>query len=79
MASELFAVNEGTWDRAARIVLGVVLLAMVFWGPQTWWGLLGIVPLLTGIIGWCPIYRAFGINTLPKSSGPTSTPTPRAT
>ena len=55
--------NEGTLDRGLRIVLGLVLLSLVFIGPQTWWGLIGIVPLVTGLMGNCPVYSIFGINT----------------
>ncbi|QDG50328.1 DUF2892 domain-containing protein [Persicimonas caeni] len=55
--------NEGSIDRIARVVLGVVLLSLVFVGPQTAWGLLGIIPLATGAVGFCPLYRLVGINT----------------
>jgi hypothetical protein len=55
--------NEGMIDRALRIVLGLGLLALVFFGPQTPWGWIGIVPLLTGLVGFCPLYRLLGINT----------------
>lgn len=57
--------NEGTIDRALRIILGLVLLALVFVGPQTPWGWIGIVPLATGLIGWCPLYTLLGFNTCP--------------
>ena len=55
--------NEGTHDRAIRIVLGLGLLAMVFVGPHTWLGWLGVVPLLTGVVGFCPLYRLLGVRT----------------
>jgi len=55
--------NEGTLDRTLRIILGIALISLVFVGPQTYWGLVGIVPLLTGLVGWCPIYRIFGVST----------------
>jgi hypothetical protein len=55
--------NEGTIDRALRIVLGLGLIALVFVGPQTPWGWVGLVPLLTGLVGFCPLYRVLGINT----------------
>lgn len=61
--SVLFANNEGAVDRGVRVVLGVVLLALVFVGPQTLWGLVGIVPLVTGLAGKCPIYKVFGVST----------------
>jgi len=55
--------NESAIDRAARVVLGIVLLMLVFVGPKTMWGLLGLVPLLTGVVGFCPLYRLLGLNT----------------
>jgi hypothetical protein len=55
--------NEGTVDRAIRVVLGLALLSFVFVGPHTWLGLLGVVPLVTGFVGFCPLYRALGIST----------------
>lgn len=61
----MFARNEGTIDRALRIILGVVLVSLVFVGPQTAWGWLGLVPLVTGIIGSCPVYSVLGISTCP--------------
>jgi hypothetical protein len=57
--------NEGKIDRIARVVVGLVLLALVFVGPQTPWGWIGIVPLVTGLIGFCPLYRILGLNTCP--------------
>ncbi len=60
-------INEGTLDRGARIVLGLALLSLTVWGPQTPWGYVGVVPLLTGIIGICPLYSIFGFNTCPIS------------
>lgn len=55
--------NEGTIDRVVRVVLGLALLTLVFVGPHTWLGLVGIVPLLTGIVGFCPLYRVLGVRT----------------
>ncbi|HEX2871151.1 MAG TPA: DUF2892 domain-containing protein [Polyangiaceae bacterium] len=55
--------NEGSVDRVIRVLLGSVLLSLFFFGPHTWLGLLGIVPLLTGIVGFCPLYRVFGVST----------------
>jgi membrane protein implicated in regulation of membrane protease activity len=57
--------NEGTIDRAIRIVLGLGLLALVFVGPQTALGWIGVVPLATGIIGFCPLYKIVGLSTCP--------------
>lgn len=61
--------NESTADRVMRVVLGIVLLSLVIVGPQTLWGLVGLVPLVTGVIGFCPIYRLFGITTCPVARG----------
>ncbi|MEW5742128.1 MAG: DUF2892 domain-containing protein [Myxococcota bacterium] len=63
MLQKLFPTNEGTMDRVIRVVLGVVLLALVFVGPQTVFGWIGVIPLVTGLVGSCPLYRLFGINT----------------
>lgn len=57
--------NEGTIDRVVRILAGLGILSLAFVGPQTPWGYIGIVPLLTGLIGWCPAYTLLGINTCP--------------
>ncbi len=57
--------NEGTVDRVLRVILGLVLLSLVFVGPQTMWGLIGIIPLATGLVGICPIYSILGISTCP--------------
>lgn len=59
----MFKVNEGTIDRFLRVALGIVLIALVFVGPKTPWGWLGIVPLATGLSGFCPLYTLLGINT----------------
>ena len=55
--------NEGVVDRVLRVVVGAGLLSLVFVGPQTAWGYVGLVPLLTGLAGWCPAYAVFGIST----------------
>ncbi|WP_455374428.1 YgaP family membrane protein [Limibacillus halophilus] len=55
--------NVGTIDRLLRIILGLGLISLVFVGPQTYWGLIGIVPLLTALAGYCPAYSLFGIRT----------------
>ena len=55
--------NVGTIDRAIRIVIGIALIAAAATGTIGLWGYVGIVPLATGLIGWCPPYAIFGINT----------------
>lgn len=57
--------NEGALDRLIRIALGLGFLAMTVIGPKTWWGLLGLIPLVTGLVGFCPLYRVFGLDTCP--------------
>ena len=57
------SVNEGTIDRALRIVVGLAILSMAFVGPKTMWAYIGLVPLLTGVVGFCPAYALFGIRT----------------
>jgi hypothetical protein len=57
--------NEGSNDRMARFLIGVGILPLAFWGPQTPWAYLGLIPLVTGVIGFCPLYALLGINTCP--------------
>ncbi|MCX7876840.1 MAG: DUF2892 domain-containing protein [Melioribacteraceae bacterium] len=54
--------NVGSADRIIRFIIG---LAIIVWGiiAQSWWGLIGIVPILTASINWCPLYLPFGIST----------------
>ena len=62
--------NEGGIDRMVRIVAGLVLLGLMATGTIGWWGWLGIVPLVTGLNGWCPAYTLLGMNTCPMKSKP---------
>ena len=55
--------NIGNTERIIRIIAGLVILSLVFVGPATPWAWLGLVPLLTGLLGWCPPYALLGINT----------------
>lgn len=57
--------NVGSIDKVLRLVLALALASLYFIlpGEQKWLGLLGLVPLLTGLINWCPLYTVFGINT----------------
>ncbi|MCB1311033.1 MAG: DUF2892 domain-containing protein [Sedimentitalea sp.] len=57
--------NAGTIDRALRIIVGLVLLSLIFIGPKTLWGLVGLIPLATGLMGSCPAYSLLGISTCP--------------
>ena len=67
MASKFFVRNEHGVERVIRVVLGVGLLSLVFVGPQTLWGLVGIVPLVTGLAGTCPLYSLLGVSTCARS------------
>jgi hypothetical protein len=60
--------NVGNLDRLLRIVAGLALLSLVFVGPQTYWGLIGLIPLITGLVGFCPAYRLFGLSSCPAAS-----------
>ncbi|MCU0943572.1 MAG: DUF2892 domain-containing protein [Hydrogenophaga sp.] len=55
--------NVGGIDRTLRIVIGVALIAAAATGAVGVWGYLGVVPLLTGLVGWCPPYAMLGFNT----------------
>ena len=57
--------NEGTIDRAVRVIAGLALIALAVTGTIGVWGYIGVVPLLTGIIGICPAYAIFGTSTCP--------------
>lgn len=55
--------NIGTAERAVRVLAGIGIVSMAFVGPQTAWAWLGLVPILTGIAGWCPPYAIAGFST----------------
>jgi hypothetical protein len=57
--------NVGGIDRILRIVVGLVLIALVFVGPQTNWGWIGIIPLVTGLFRFCPAYTLLGFSSCP--------------
>ncbi len=63
MAEKLFPCNMGRVDRSIRIVIGIALLALTFQGSWYVWGYIGIIPLLTGLVGYCPAYKPFGFDT----------------
>jgi hypothetical protein len=65
MISKLFPQNEGKVDRVLRVIVGAVLISLVFVGPKTMWGWIGLVPLVTGLVGTCPLYTLFGMRTCP--------------
>jgi hypothetical protein len=55
--------NEGAADRLVRVIVGLAIISLVFIGPKTPWAWFGLVPLLTGLVGFCPAYAIFGLNT----------------
>ena len=57
--------NEAGWDRMVRVLAGLVLVGLAATQTVGWWGWLGIIPLVTGAIGWCPLYTVLGLNTCP--------------
>ena len=67
MASRLFPINQHPVERGIRVLLGVVLLALAFVGPKTPWGFIGVIPLVTGLSGSCPLYTALGFSTRPAA------------
>lgn len=58
--------NVGTLDRAIRIILGILIAAAASF-TQSWWGLIAILPLATGLVGWCPLYTLLHIDTRGRS------------
>lgn len=57
------AANIGTPDKILRIIIGLVLIALVFVGPRTAWGWIGVIPLVTALVNFCPLYALLGIKT----------------
>lgn len=55
--------NEGPLDRTLRVIAGLGILSLAFVGPQTPWAYVGLVPLVTGLVGFCPAYALIGVNT----------------
>jgi len=55
--------NVGRIDRSVRIVVGLLLIGLALTGTVGWWGWLGLVPLATGVVGWCPPYALLGFST----------------
>ncbi len=58
--------NVGTIDRALRVIVGLVLLGLTLGGQIGVWGWIGVVPLVTAAIGFCPLYTLLGMNTCPR-------------
>lgn len=64
----MFKNNVGTIDRIVRVAVGLGLLAIVFVGPKTPFGWLGLIPLATAALGTCPLYSVLGISTCPTKT-----------
>jgi hypothetical protein len=65
----MVTVNIHPVERVLRGVAGLFILSLIVWGPRSYWGLLGILPLATALVGWCPPYSLLGISTCPKKAG----------
>ena len=65
MTRKLVVLNESSTERFLRVVLGLFLISLVFFGPATNWGWIGLIPLVTGLWGYCPVYAIFGFTTRP--------------
>jgi hypothetical protein len=61
--------NVGGLDRTVRILLGLAILGAGYY-YKSWWGLIGLVPLLTAVVGFCPAYLPFGLSSCRAKSGP---------
>ncbi len=61
--------NMAVWDRVIRIILGVIFLILAFQKGGAWWilGILGIIFILTSVVGFCPVYKIVGIKTLKEA------------
>ena len=62
--------NLGPIDRAIRLIVGMILISLTMVGPQTVWGFLGLIPLATAFVGWCPVYALLGISTAARPVRP---------
>ena len=60
-----FQTNIGTLDKGLRIGVGALVIALALFGVIGWWGWLGLIPLATAFVRFCPLYALFGINTCP--------------
>jgi hypothetical protein len=68
MKGKIMKKNIHPIERVVRIVGGAIIASLAFWGPTNLWFLLGIVPLLTGFVGWCPPYAILGISTCKRET-----------
>lgn len=68
MAARFFPSNVHPVERAARVLIGLGVLSLAFLGPRTPWGYLGLLPLVTGLLGSCPAYTLLGVSTCPRKA-----------
>ena len=68
MLAKVLPRNEHNVERAVRVLIGLGLISLVFVGPQTAWGWVGLLPLFTGLVGSCPLYTVLGLSTWPLQS-----------
>ena len=62
--------NIGGVERIVRVIVGISVLALAFLGPKSPWAYLGILPIVTGLVGWCPAYALLGIRTCAPKQAP---------
>jgi hypothetical protein len=67
-------INEAPWDRTARVIVGALLIILSIFGVIGLWGWIGILPLVTGAVGYCPAYRILGWSTCPRREGGSTGP-----
>lgn len=58
--------NIGNIDASIRIIIGIILLSLIFIGPKSLWGLIGLIPIISALLRYCPLYPILGINTCQK-------------
>lgn len=56
-------INVHPYERIIRVIIGAVMISMAFFGPENLWFLVGLLPLVTGVVGWCPPYQLLGVST----------------
>lgn len=66
--------NLHPYERFFRIFIGIILVSMAFFGPENLWFLVGLIPLLTGLYGWCFFYQFFGVSSCPLIDNENQTP-----
>ena len=67
-----FTKNVGSTDKIARLAVGALLILLALTGTIGWWGWIGLVPIATALMGWCPAYTLLGIKTCPASNSPSA-------